>query len=236
MVRFETKTSWAAEQIRRAIINGRLRPGERLRIHDWAARLEISPTPLREALKALEAEGYLEITPHRGAQVAPFSPSDFAIAGRLTRALDGIATEAAVLQLDPPRRETLCTQLTRLNQSLIDALAEGNLDGAARSNRRFHQAIDDAASSPLLARVREPVHTAFPVARPILWEALEQDAGRRATFMAEHERIIAAIASGDAGAARREAEEHIDSIVSLYSIGVDEDGPALIIAEPESQG
>src|SRR5690242_16981915 len=116
MVQYETKTEWAASQLRKAITAGRIQPGERMRIQDWADRLDISATPLREAFKVLEGEGYLEITPHRGAQVKPFNSNEFAISGRISEELDAIAAEEAALHMAPEERSGLVKRLARLNE------------------------------------------------------------------------------------------------------------------------
>jgi DNA-binding GntR family transcriptional regulator len=83
MPKYETKTEWTANQIRDAILGGRIRPGDRIRIQDWSKRLAVSATPIREALKALEAEGYVRISAHKGAEVTAFSSKEFSDSYRI---------------------------------------------------------------------------------------------------------------------------------------------------------
>jgi DNA-binding GntR family transcriptional regulator len=61
--RYETKTEWVSIKLRNIISSGSVRPGERIRVLDWAKRQAVSPTPVREAL---EVEGYVAISSHRG--------------------------------------------------------------------------------------------------------------------------------------------------------------------------
>src|SRR5438067_852909 len=100
MAGFETKTAMAFAQVKAAIESGKIRPGDRVRLREWAVKLDVSPTPLREALKALESEGYITISPHRGARVVPFSEKDFFAASRLTRTSDSLAAELTVASQD----------------------------------------------------------------------------------------------------------------------------------------
>lgn len=71
-----TRSEWVDQQLRKAILQGEYAPGERLILSDLTARLDVSPTPLREALWRLAAEGLVELTPQRGARVAPVSTED----------------------------------------------------------------------------------------------------------------------------------------------------------------
>src|SRR4051812_4727008 len=75
-IRYQPKNELVADALRDAIRKGEIRPGERLRMEEWSRKLAVSTTPLREAFKALEAEGYIEIVPHKGAVVVPFTQWD----------------------------------------------------------------------------------------------------------------------------------------------------------------
>src|SRR5262249_59318784 len=75
-MRSETSTTAAADALRDAIVDGRLQPGERLRTVALAESLNLSRTPVREALVQLEREGLVEIVPRRGAVVRAFANED----------------------------------------------------------------------------------------------------------------------------------------------------------------
>src|SRR3972149_9320506 len=104
MLNYETKTEWTANQIRDSILSGRIRPGDHVRIQDWSKRLAVSATPVREAIKALEAEGYVRISAHRGAEVTAFTSKEFSDSFRLHQALDCLAAEFATNRLSGSRR------------------------------------------------------------------------------------------------------------------------------------
>ena len=79
---FPSKTEFAADRLREAIINGELKPGERLTTPSLAERLGVSQTPLREAFQRLATEGLVERIDQRGARVAPIQRDGRLLPGR----------------------------------------------------------------------------------------------------------------------------------------------------------
>src|SRR5690606_6928498 len=86
----------AAEVVRRRILSGEIKPGEKLREEKLAGELGISRPPLREALRLLESEGLLEALPRRGVTVAPLSEKDAWEIATLRSALERTAMELAL--------------------------------------------------------------------------------------------------------------------------------------------
>lgn len=196
MPKYETKTEWTASQIRDSILSGQLLPGERIRIHEWARRLAVSPTPIREALKALQAEGYVRISAHRGAEVTAFLSKEFSDSIRITLALDMLATEFAVERLHGSRRVSECKRMRNVNDELRAALKSGRARDAERLNQRFHQAIYDAADSPLLAASRDSLWGRIPVAVNVFWKMVTASADWTEQICTEHGDMIDAIEAG----------------------------------------
>lgn len=217
MPKYETKTEWTAAQIRDAILDGRIRPQERIRIQDWARRLAVSATPVREAIKALEAEGYVRVSPHRGAEVTSFSSKEFSDSARLHQALDTLAAEFAVKRLTGARRASAVRRLRRINEEMRDALAKGDLRKADRANAEFHKAIYDAADSPLLVKAREPIWASIPVAAQVFWHKVIDTPDAKEELIREHEDIISAIENGDQHAAISATRRHLESALHRIS-------------------
>jgi len=71
-----SRAEWAEDRLHTAIVTGELQPGERIRIEGLAADWNISPTPLREAVRALAHTGLVRVSPQRGATVAGLSPEE----------------------------------------------------------------------------------------------------------------------------------------------------------------
>ncbi|SRR5579875_298822 len=86
-----TRAQWVDQRLRQAILSGELAPDERLITATLSERFSVSPTPLREALQRLAAEGLVEITPQRGARVAALSPTDWLEVIELRGILEPIA-------------------------------------------------------------------------------------------------------------------------------------------------
>jgi DNA-binding GntR family transcriptional regulator len=211
MPKYETKTEWTANQIRDAILGGRIRPGDRIRIQDWSKRLAVSATPIREALKALEAEGYVRISAHRGAEVTAFSSKEFSDSYRIQLALDSLATEFAVQRLNGQARTAACKRMRNMNEELREALRAGDSRRAEKLNADFHKAIYDAADSPLLTKARGPLWTGVPVAGQVFWEDVASSEDRIAELCDEHDGIVGALESGDQQLAMRLTRQHLES-------------------------
>jgi DNA-binding GntR family transcriptional regulator len=221
---FQTKTEWVAEEIRKAIREGRLRPGDRLRLHEWATLLGVSPTPLREAMKALAAEGYLHITPHKGAQVTAFSSRDFLDLCRLVAVLDSLAAELAAERLRGQKREALCSRLDRLTEEMRRAFAGHDVERASALNVEFHRTIYEGAQSSLLSKVRAPLYDAIPVIRQSFWSMVAASPELLDEHCREHLGIVEALRTGDAACAAKLTRDHLErnlhKLVQLQVQGV----------------
>lgn len=200
-----SKTAYALERLRQEIDDGIIRPGEALRQADLANRYGISPTPVREALRLLEAEGAISYSPHRGATVSELTEervNDL----YLLRA----SSEALVTRLAAERRTT--EQLSGIRDlhgelaKLVDAGKKSHEELAAW-NRELHLAIG-TAGSPLIATQVTNVWRMIPT-RNTMWK--QPELTKR--FVDQHELIVTAIADGDAEAARAAMEDHIMTAV-----------------------
>lgn len=194
-----TKTDLAFQELRSAIEDGRLKPGERLTIARLRAGLDMSPTPIREALRLLQAEGLLEHEPHRGVVVRTYRPDEAKEVYRLRILLEPLATELAVDRATEAEIE----EMRDLHQTLMAAADPGPTQtDAAELNARWHRSIYDASRSPYLIEF---------IAR--LWQALPVRAiwlSRRAPrSVAQHVEIMSAIEARDAAAAAELMREHV---------------------------
>ena len=141
----------AYETVRGGIIAGRYLAGARITEQEIAANAGVSRTPVREALRKLQAEGLVDFTPNFGAVVTAWTEAD----------ADEIFELRAMLEAYGARRAAVkasASQLAGLRALAEEQLLEssdrrdGYLDRIADINNRFHRAIQDAAASPRLAR------------------------------------------------------------------------------------
>ena len=199
--RYLTKAQFAAEAIRLRIRSGELRPGSRLDLDALAGRLDMSATPIREALRSLEAEGLVINVPHRGIHVAEFSPGDAADLYDLRAHLESYATKLAVARLTPAEVEDL-ESLAALHRQ---ALARGDTVAADHHNEGWHFTIYRASSrhpSQLVDFISR-LWNVFP------WTTAWMVRGRGQRSVHEHERVMAAIRAKDAEGAAAVMAEHI---------------------------
>ena len=217
MPKYETKTEWTATQIRDSILRGQVLPGDRMRIQEWSRRLAVSATPIREALKALEAEGYVRISPHRGAEVTAFSSKEFSDSYRINMVLDSLAAEFATARLSGSEKTSACKRMYNINDELRAALKAGNARAAERLNTEFHKAIYTAADSPLLSRAKGPLWGGIPVAGMVFWEMVAESPNWTDDLCSEHDAIVKAIEDGDRQQAIRLTREHLEQGVKRLS-------------------
>lgn len=183
------------------IVTGALKPGERLDEQKLADRFGVSRTPLREALGQLAATGLVTLQPRRGAFVASLSFRDVIERFETMAALEAMAGGLAARRIDGEGRRTLQAALEECRAEA----AGGDSDSYYLANERFHHVIYDQSHNGFLREEARRLHMRL---KP--YRRLQLRAGARvAVSLAEHERIVAAILSGDGPAAERELRAHI---------------------------
>jgi DNA-binding GntR family transcriptional regulator len=141
----------AFETLHTAIITGRLRPGDRLPIEELAEFLEMSPMPIREAVRRLHAAGLVQNIPHRGARVTELSVTDLAEVYEVRLVLEGQAIRRAATRLSRPA----AAHARRCLKELED-LSDGTTADASVAHAKFHFALYDTADSAWLLRLIRP--------------------------------------------------------------------------------
>lgn len=139
---YEPMASVVGRSIREAILDGRLRPGQRIRQEDIARRLGTSRIPVREALRQLESEGLVTLVPHSGARVAVMDFDRFSEVYKLREAVEPMAIAESAARLSDE-------QLDRLRELMM--IVERTSDDPLRwldADRRFHLESYAAASMP----------------------------------------------------------------------------------------
>jgi DNA-binding GntR family transcriptional regulator len=142
-----TITDALVEALRDEIRTGQIEPGSRLRQADVAQRFQVSTTPVREAFAALEREGLLVSSPHRGVVVFQPTAEDLQETYEIRIPLEALATEKAVENMT----DRDIGELKRLLDRMADAIADGKR--YSRLNQEFHAAIYRAARRPKLEKL-----------------------------------------------------------------------------------
>ena len=123
--------------LRKAILKGELKPGERLMEIALAERLGVSRTPVREAMRKLELEGLVVMIPRRGAQVANITEKDLNDVLEVRMALENLSIENACARMT----EEQLDELWKAARNFEDTMAEGNLVRLAEADVAFHEVI-----------------------------------------------------------------------------------------------
>ncbi|WP_099827193.1 GntR family transcriptional regulator [Oceaniglobus indicus] len=181
-----------------AIDDGVYRPGDRLVESELAERLGVSRTPIREALQRLETQSLLT-RDGRSLIVASLDHSQLAELYVVRSELEGLAARLAAQHATQEEIRVLRDMVTD------DAALLGDPPAMARANRRFHKQIHLASHNRYLVQQLDLVHR-FMALLATTSLAVE---GRGARALAEHDRIVTAIAAGDGDAAHTALKQHI---------------------------
>jgi DNA-binding GntR family transcriptional regulator len=187
--------------LREAIVSGELKPGERLLEVKLADKMGVSRTPVREAIRKLELEGFVVMLPRKGAHVADLSVKDIANVLEIRAALDALATELAAQRMT----DSELNDLKRIHEQFISHVARNNLQGAIKKDMEFHDAIYKAARNEKLVQVSGN-----------LWEQVQRfrvvymrDHNSAEAVINEHSEILEALSEKRIDAARDFAAKHI---------------------------
>lgn len=196
-----TKKEQVVEGIREAVLSGELQPGEKLEQDKLAERYSVSPTPVREALRQLEAEGILDYNPHRGVRVAEVNLRDVREIYLIRGTLESLATRLAVSYLNGGHIQRLEALLDEMEIVIV----QGRLKELRKLNYEFHMLIYHAPEMPQLLHLIRNLWTKFP------WDTLNVIPGRALMSVQEHRKLIQAIKEGNARLAAQLMQEHIES-------------------------
>ncbi len=200
----------AFETLHSAIITGRLRPGARLPIEELAELLDMSPMPIREAVRRLDAAGLVENIPHRGARVTQLSITDLREVYEARMALEMLAIRRAAERF-PPAREAEATH--RLG--VLKQMSDDNSAATSEAHEAFHFALYAAAGSVWLMRLIRPV-----------WETserycLEQPQCRQLEARGgEHDELLAACVAQDPDRAVLALHDHLATTANNIAVAM----------------
>jgi DNA-binding GntR family transcriptional regulator len=197
---FKTKQDQVAEILRERIIAGSYARGTKLKQSQIAEELGVSITPVREALRTLEAEGYVTGVSHKGLLVPEVNLGVVREIFELRVMLERDLTDRALARMTRAALSEL-----KQSQARIASLTRGRDRQAMRTeNYRFHFRLYDMADRPQTLQFVRVLWAKYPFID-------QEHAGRRARQIAEHERFLALVAAGDRQAAVQAMVDHIES-------------------------
>ena len=204
------------EAIREAIIGGTLKPRERLMEIQLAEELGVSRTPIREALRELELEGFIVMVPRKGAFVADMTFKDIADIFEIRVALEGLAAGLAAERITDEEMEDMERHLVEK----ADAIARQDMARLIEVDTGFHEGIYKASRNQrlwtIINNLREQIQRfrTTSLAYP----------GRMKQSLEEHRSIVEAIHARDVALARQLTQEHIENAEQSMIESIKKDG------------
>ena len=190
------------ESLREAIIQGRLRPGERLMEIQLAEEMGVSRTPVREAIRKLELEGFVVMVPRKGAYVAGISVKDIVDVFEVRAALEGLAAGLAAERITDDEMDQLERSIHKINVS-----AEEDLKAIVEGDTSFHALIYKASRNQRLVQIIINLQEQINRFR---MTSLAQP-GRLKIALDEHTKIVEAISDRNVESSQQLATEHIEN-------------------------
>jgi DNA-binding GntR family transcriptional regulator len=229
-----------ARAIGARVLAGEIPSGARLRQEALASEFGVSRTPVREALRMLQASGIVEVNPNRGAVVRRPAVREIREAYEVRAELEGFAAELAATRVQEPQLRRL-REAEALFRRSSDALIERrhrradptpsatDIRAWMRGNDLFHGAVHDAAGNDRLRRTIAELHLNFP--RNLTSIVLSESSRLLADNVEQHRAILEAIERGDRAEGRRRMVEHIRRSGELVTLRFEQrESPAAALA------
>jgi len=199
-----TNYEFARQTLRAEILEGRLGPGTKLIQTELAARLDVSTTPVREALQDLAREGLVLLDPHRGAFVRELSLDEVREIYELRILLEPMLLRRSV----PGLSEALLAAADELRQRMAE---EEDLSRWAELNREFHATLFSPAADTRLAGIVAGLRDS---ATPFVALSLRKPSQRESSN-AEHAELLGLLRAGDVAAAEDLTRRHLEATLRV---------------------
>ncbi|MCR5789689.1 MAG: GntR family transcriptional regulator [Lachnospiraceae bacterium] len=189
--------------LREGILTGELKPGERLMEIHLAKKLDVSRTPIREAIRMLELEGLVTMVPRKGAEVARISEDDIRDVLEVRKVLDSLAAKLACERITEEEKDALKAAEKEFEDSILTKDARV----IAKADVKFHDQILEASKNKRLIQMVGNLADRIYRYR---FEYIKDDSSHE-QLVREHQAIMRAIFAGDAEQAQEMISAHIDN-------------------------
>ena len=210
-VRHRTMAEAALERLREAIILGEITPGTPLRLEDLARSLGMSISPIREAVRQLEALGLAEHVPHHGSKVMGLDVEELRELFSIRLALETMAVRRAAELFEPGDAEEARGHLAAYGE----ARRQNDVRAAVRAHAAFHFTLYDAARSAWLVRLIRPAWDSCERYRPALLSAKGELQDRHQRLDAD---LLEACAAHEPDGAAELFHEHLELATEFYAV------------------
>lgn len=192
------------EHLRNSILNGELKPLERLMEVQLAEQLGVSRTPVREAIRKLELEGLVIMVARKGAYVADVSIKDILDVLEVRRVLDGLSASLAAERMTDEELE----KLELISYNFKRHVENDDIEGMIEKDMQFHDLIIHSTRNPKLIQIAQSLQEQVQRFRITYFS----EYSNTKELLMEHQAILEAIANRDAAMAQKVAQKHIDML------------------------
>ena len=190
-----------AHRLRQMLVENRIALGAKLNERELSEVLNVSRTPLREAIKMLAAEGLVELLPNRGAIAVELSEADVLNTFEVMAGLEAQSGELAAQRIT----DAELNEIKAMQFEMMAAYTRRDLPAYYRLNSAIHRAINAAAKNPVLMATYNQVNARLQALR----FRSNQDGDKWRDAVKEHEQMVAALSARDPVAMRRVMSEHL---------------------------
>ena len=204
-----TTTQHALNELRRAIVAGRYRPGQRVGQEEIADSLGVSLAPVREALRALEQEGQVDYRPRRGYFITELHVADL----QEIYALRALLEERAVRRTLPTLDEDGVERIALAARDCATAAERGDVAGELAANRRFHFGMLESPDQTHTMRLIRLLWDSTEAYRAMYYNSPEE----RAKTVQAHDEILAAVRRKDVDRVVAALDEHREQALRVLT-------------------
>ncbi|MEW9670660.1 GntR family transcriptional regulator [Ammoniphilus sp. 3BR4] len=197
------------EYIKNAILAGDFKSGDRIVERELAEKLNISRTPIREALFRLESVGFVKTIPRKGVVVSKMTTEEIIEVFTILSTLESLAVRLAAEKLNPEHEQNLANLINRIDQALAGDLQDNDY---SQFHLEMREVIHHAAQSPRLYEILKSQSEYIRAFALVSHDTVE----RRRRAFEEHRDIAMAIKNRDAAVAERLAQLHIENSKESY--------------------
>ncbi len=190
-----------AVRLRTLLIEGRIEAGAKLNERELTDLLQVSRTPLREAIKLIAAEGLVDLIPNRGAVAVKLTESDVLNTFEVLAGLEAMSGELAAQRIS----DAELAEISAMNFEMLGSFARRDLSNYYRLNSAIHAAINRAAGNPVLTRTYNSINARVQSLR--FKTNLNETKWKQA--VQEHELMIQALAKHDGAAMGKIMVQHL---------------------------
>ena len=199
------------QALRSLLVEGKIAPGSKLNERELAERLNVSRTPIREAIRRLAADGLVELIANRGAIAIELSLADVIHTFDVIAQLEGYSGELAALNIS----DSTLSELEALQYEMMASYARRDLSSYYKLNLSIHHLINQAANNPVLTKLFSQVNARIEALR----FRSNQDGVKWEKAVEEHQEMLDALKARDSARMRKVMISHVtnkrDVVVQL---------------------